>query len=638
MGHRLSKTTLTGSQVATNKSQRKRNSSKFLTTSTAAADTTTTASTSTEISQSESNSSSTAVATAVAVASVANLEQQLVNSNLRPTINVITDTNFRFEARKDSSCSSNGPQQIIIKIQLAKMEPGENEAQYSSLSGSSNNNLNVERSNLTVNGSFQRNITCEQDNEVKLNNLNVNPTVMNNNNFVSNFAALPFVGDDQRTEGRSRTNVQNFDIMIREMGNCQIVENANEARQRSNNNDSGSNRSSTSSSGFSDAMSELVDVDVAGSLSTSRTKPTAAAAYAEESKKHCCRRKKSSTSPSSPNPNSSSSSSSSAYPLKRRCCKCTCRDAINKLLPSSSRKQNQQLPASSNNPMAEMQPLAAASSVSNEMPPTAGNHLAIWSPANNGIMTIPLASPQIVVVQYPPVSAASHLVALGPIANIEEHAIRLMAGDITVPTTPDSTNSMAASPCSTMSTATTPNGTVVHSQVDYIHCLVPDLERITKSTFYWGKMDRYEAERLLEGKPEGTFLLRDSAQEEYLFSVTFRKYGRSLHARIEQFNHRFSFDCHDPGVFTASTVTDLLEHYKDPSCVMFFEPMLTIPLHRNTTFSLQQLCRATIVSHTTYDGISELEIPSRLKSYLKEYHYKQRVRVKPFDETFYSCT
>lgn len=67
-------------------------------------------------------------------------------------------------------------------------------------------------------------------------------------------------------------------------------------------------------------------------------------------------------------------------------------------------------------------------------------------------------------------------------------------------------------------------------------------------------MDRYEAERLLEGKQEGTFLLRDSAQEEFLFSVSFRKYGRSLHARIEQWNHKFSFDSHDPGVYASETV------------------------------------------------------------------------------------
>ncbi|KAG8258505.1 uncharacterized protein LOC124364148 [Homalodisca vitripennis] len=176
---------------------------------------------------------------------------------------------------------------------------------------------------------------------------------------------------------------------------------------------------------------------------------------------------------------------------------------------------------------------------------------------------------------------------------------------------------------------------VVHTQVDYIHCLVPDLLQITSCSFYWGKMDRYEAERLLEGRPEGTFLLRDSAQEEYLFSVSFRKYGRSLHARIEQWNHRFSFDSHDPGVFASTTVCGLIEHYKDPSCCMFFEPMLTIPLHRNFPFPLQHLCRAVICSRTTYDGVSHLRLPKSLKSYLKEYHYKQRVRVRRFDSEQY---
>jgi suppressor of cytokine signaling 5 len=169
-------------------------------------------------------------------------------------------------------------------------------------------------------------------------------------------------------------------------------------------------------------------------------------------------------------------------------------------------------------------------------------------------------------------------------------------------------------------------------QVAYCHYLVPDLEKITSCCYYWGKMDRYEAEKLLEGKPEGTFLLRDSAQDDFLFSVSFRKYGRSLHARIEQFNHKFSFDSHDPSVFMASTVTGLVEHYKDPTSVMFFEPMLTSPLHRNSVFSLQQLCRASIVSHTSYDGINKLCLPPAMKSYLKEYHYKLRVRVKQFPE------
>lgn len=100
----------------------------------------------------------------------------------------------------------------------------------------------------------------------------------------------------------------------------------------------------------------------------------------------------------------------------------------------------------------------------------------------------------------------------------------------------------------------------------------------------------------------GTFLLRDSAHEDHLFSVSFRKYDRSLHARIEQFNHKFSFDARDPGVYASNTVTGLIEHYKDDACLMFFEPMLTRPLPRTHTFTLQHLCRSVIASNITYDG------------------------------------
>ncbi|KAM4662498.1 suppressor of cytokine signaling 4 isoform 2-T2 [Discoglossus pictus] len=170
-----------------------------------------------------------------------------------------------------------------------------------------------------------------------------------------------------------------------------------------------------------------------------------------------------------------------------------------------------------------------------------------------------------------------------------------------------------------------------HTQIDYVHCLVPDLFQINNNPCYWGVMDRYAAEALLEGKPEGTFLLRDSAQEDYLFSVSFRRYSRSLHARIEQWNHNFSFDAHDPCVFHAPNVTGLLEHYKDPSSCMFFEPLLSSPLNRTFTFSLQHLCRTVICSSTSYDGIDVLPIPSSMKLYLKEYHYKSKVRVRRVD-------
>jgi len=171
-----------------------------------------------------------------------------------------------------------------------------------------------------------------------------------------------------------------------------------------------------------------------------------------------------------------------------------------------------------------------------------------------------------------------------------------------------------------------------HTQIDYYHHLVPFLSEITNSGFYWGKMDRYEAESLLEDKPEGSFLLRDSAQDEYLFSVSFRRYGRSLHARIEEQSHEFSFDCHDPGVYMNRNIPQLLDHYKDPASCMFFEPMLCHPVNRRNPFSLQSLARAALCDTlTNYSDVDTLELPKSLKVFLKEYHYRHRLRVRRYD-------
>ncbi|VDK83877.1 unnamed protein product [Litomosoides sigmodontis] len=167
---------------------------------------------------------------------------------------------------------------------------------------------------------------------------------------------------------------------------------------------------------------------------------------------------------------------------------------------------------------------------------------------------------------------------------------------------------------------------IVHTSVHYTNCLVPRLDLIIDSSYYWGIMDRYEAEALLDNKPEGTFLLRDSAQSDYLFSVSFRRYKRTLHARIEQKSHRFSFDFSDPSIYSANTITTLIAYYKDPVKCLFFEPQLSVPLPRNFVFPLQHICRARIASLTTYDGVEKLNLPVLLKSFIKEYHYKHPVK------------
>ena len=171
----------------------------------------------------------------------------------------------------------------------------------------------------------------------------------------------------------------------------------------------------------------------------------------------------------------------------------------------------------------------------------------------------------------------------------------------------------------------------VHTQIDYQHCLVPEFREITNFPFYWGKMDQYQADKLLENKPHGTFLLRDSAQEGHLFSVSFCRYETSGHARIEQLNDKVTFNARDPQVFSSPTVRGLIEHYRDQKNLMLFEPVLSLPLHRPFAFSLKHLSRATICSLITYDAVSQLPLPKPLKHYLQEYHYKKKVAERRFD-------
>lgn len=203
-----------------------------------------------------------------------------------------------------------------------------------------------------------------------------------------------------------------------------------------------------------------------------------------ERSQHCCRRKK-----------------SSAYP-SRRCCKCAHRSSRNSAnLNTSTTSSSSTCSLAMNSPI---------STVVQALP-------------EGGEVILPIAGQnQVVVIKFPSI-----------IEGNVDPLVPELASALTISN--DRQRKLGRAQLTTVHS----NQFIVHSQVNYYHCLVPDLEKITSSCYYWGKMDRYEAERLLEGKPEGTFLLRDSAQDEYLFSVTFRKYGRSLHARIEQSEHQF---------------------------------------------------------------------------------------------------
>jgi len=53
--------------------------------------------------------------------------------------------------------------------------------------------------------------------------------------------------------------------------------------------------------------------------------------------------------------------------------------------------------------------------------------------------------------------------------------------------------------------------------------------------WYWGAMSFDEAEAMLANRRDGSFLVRDSSDERYILSLSFRSLGGTHHTRIEHY-------------------------------------------------------------------------------------------------------
>lgn len=60
------------------------------------------------------------------------------------------------------------------------------------------------------------------------------------------------------------------------------------------------------------------------------------------------------------------------------------------------------------------------------------------------------------------------------------------------------------------------------------------IEKVKDCGWYWGPVSGDAAEKLLENEPDGSFIVRDSSDEHYIFSLTFKLNGLVRHVRIEQ--------------------------------------------------------------------------------------------------------
>lgn len=165
------------------------------------------------------------------------------------------------------------------------------------------------------------------------------------------------------------------------------------------------------------------------------------------------------------------------------------------------------------------------------------------------------------------------------------------------------------------------------------------MKDLRNTGWYWGSLTANEAKELLQDASEGTFLVRDSSQRDFLFTISAMTAAGPTNLRIEYKHGKFKLDSVvlvKPKLRQFDSVVRLVEHYvqlsrasdrsatERPQSAAAAVPngtvqlLLTRPVY-TTTPSLQHLCRVAINRRT--QQVENLPIPNRLKDYLTDYAY-----------------
>uniref|UniRef100_A0A3Q0T711 Suppressor of cytokine signaling 7 n=1 Tax=Amphilophus citrinellus TaxID=61819 RepID=A0A3Q0T711_AMPCI len=162
------------------------------------------------------------------------------------------------------------------------------------------------------------------------------------------------------------------------------------------------------------------------------------------------------------------------------------------------------------------------------------------------------------------------------------------------------------------------------------------LRELEKCGWYWGPMNWEDAEMKLKGKPDGSFLVRDSSDPRYILSLSFRSQGVTHHTRMEHYRGTFSLWCHPKFEDRCHSVVEFIEraimHSKNGKFLYFLRSrvpglpptpvQLLYPVSRfSSVKSLQHLCRFCIRQLVRIDHIAELPLPTPLIAYLRKFYY-----------------
>ena len=145
--------------------------------------------------------------------------------------------------------------------------------------------------------------------------------------------------------------------------------------------------------------------------------------------------------------------------------------------------------------------------------------------------------------------------------------------------------------------------------------------KVKNCSYYWPKITRVEAEKLLKDQPNGYFLLRDSSDKKVAFCLTYKIFMTDDITSIKMFKtgNGFQFEGDNLVVVEAfESPMELIDHFVNGNEPRSNLNHLKMPFLRRNPLSLKDLSNTVVRESVTYCNIEKLPIPIELQTYIKE--------------------